>query len=930
MTEHPKAEAADAEPLDERPAAMTAAGVALRLLQAVPLKQLRSRARSSARWRSAFPGFRPTSITNDQFVRAALIFSRDINLLKELAEQFLDSLGAPSGGSLRERFSAAAQTARPDEATPWLCRLLAETDLSDLPRPRTPGPMPSLPAARFEQRTVGAGSTSQVPPNGGESEPLEHGETPASPADAHGRSTQPGRLMQRSQTVTAPTPLQRFARVDLEWEPPDDHVTEAQQAVTLFERALVRLMIRQLRALYGDAWLSKGCGATRQKWQERAEKGTAAEPETLIGYAELGELLDVLVRKDNWPAFAPYFDNPESLRQDVRKIIPLRVSAMHAAQRSLALVEHVDGLAAMVKLAKSFHPGTVTKIDELFRETLAQGAPEGTGDVTALRIQTNLGDFPGMKLVGRDDELGKIQEYWDDEYVRVVSIIGEGGIGKTALLDAFVSGLLGKSQPGSGRPDPEVIVYLTAKETYLEHMWRPAERLRFKTLRRILEATLETLGGDAGLEPDDKELRRSILSSAKTFRILFAVDNLESLDEEEHEAVRSFLDDLPSPSKALVTTRINRRIGREVHLKNLPTPHALKLLLDRLESAGVLPSEDDFETVNQIVSYTNGFPLALVWSANQISSGYTISETLELLKGKGILEFLEFSFESSLALLDQPRLEALLFLALSKHPLSRKDLLTFASDDQHLSEILEALIDRSFVAKSWQEKRQVRFVMDNPLLSDYVKQRIPQLLPTERYAFVLQQAKVSPAQAESPSVSIEIERAIEAANELSRTDWRAAIETLEAARSKWGEDARLLARLGYLQYRVENRGAARFLLKQALDMGYENAEVFVHLALALFYDQEYDEALRMAESALKRRAVYPQAEQVAGQCLFRKAERNALMLDDRDRLQLLERALAHLRRSLVEGDERFRSHNQRTLSLMPLVEERIAGIKALF
>ena len=59
----------------------------------------------------------------------------------------------------------------------------------------------------------------------------------------------------------------------------------------------------------------------------------------------------------------------------------------------------------------------------------------------------------------------------------------------------------------------------------------------------------------------------------------FALDNLESLDDIEHEEVGHFLDDPPTPSKAVLTTRINRRIGRTIQLDGLPESEALELLI---------------------------------------------------------------------------------------------------------------------------------------------------------------------------------------------------------------------------------------------------------------------------------------------------------------------------------------------------------------
>jgi len=43
--------------------------------------------------------------------------------------------------------------------------------------------------------------------------------------------------------------------VMLDWEPPDDHVSQVQEAVTLFNRSLVAFVHRQLEGAHGPAWL---------------------------------------------------------------------------------------------------------------------------------------------------------------------------------------------------------------------------------------------------------------------------------------------------------------------------------------------------------------------------------------------------------------------------------------------------------------------------------------------------------------------------------------------------------------------------------------------------------------------------------------------------------------------------------------------------
>ncbi len=146
------------------------------------------------------------------------------------------------------------------------------------------------------------------------------------------------------------------------------------------------------------------------------------------------------------------------------------------------------------------------------------------------------------------------------------------------------------------------------------------------------------------------------------------------------------------------------------------------------------------------------------------------------------------------------------------------------------------------------------------------------------------------------------------------------------ARKIWGEDPRLLAQLGYYYYRMENRGTARILLERAIAAGLESAETYVHLALVLFYENSYNAALGHAESAITLRDHYPMAEQIAGECLLEKAKRERFTLRSDVRLEILQRALNHLRRSLI-AEERTRTdeaHNHRSHRLIEQAEVDIA------
>lgn len=85
---------------------------------------------------------------------------------------------------------------------------------------------------------------------------------------------------------------------------------------------------------------------------------------------------------------------------------------------------------------------------------------------------------------------------------------------------------------------------------------------------------------------------------------------------------------------------------------------------------------------------------------------------------------------------------------------------------------------------------------------DYVLKRAPELLPSDRIAQVRGLANEPPEQLQSASVRIEVNKAIQEAERLAiYQEWDKAIHVIEQARVRWGDEPRLLEKLGYYHFR---------------------------------------------------------------------------------------------------------------------------------
>jgi hypothetical protein len=101
-----------------------------------------------------------------------------------------------------------------------------------------------------------------------------------------------------------------------------------------FETHLRRFIDTQMRQGFGECWTKHQLDAdTRKRWAEKhqtaQDHGEPARP--LIAFADFTDYDRILLRGDNWKkAFAPFFDNPDSVRESLRRLHPIRLATMHA------------------------------------------------------------------------------------------------------------------------------------------------------------------------------------------------------------------------------------------------------------------------------------------------------------------------------------------------------------------------------------------------------------------------------------------------------------------------------------------------------------------------------------------------------------------------------------------------------------------------
>jgi LuxR family glucitol operon transcriptional activator len=301
-------------------------------------------------------------------------------------------------------------------------------------------------------------------------------------------------------------------------------------------------------------------------------------------------------------------------------------------------------LQAIQQMDGGIRNGLLRLVDAIAEQKLL---PPGT-DAPLLQKPKVLHNLPNPdygRFIGRDNELAQVvrilRPYPYSQH-SVVTIDGVGGIGKSALaLEVAHRYLRNYAQiPEEDRFD--AIVWCSAKKTVLTPDGIKTRHPTFQTLGDLILTIAFTLQREDIPRYRPQEQLNLVRDALTKCRTLIIVDNLETVDDEE---VATFLQELPAPTKAIVTTRIRIDATFPVHLTGMPWADAQELILQTCHKKQV---ELDHRQIQLLFRRTGGVPIAFHWSIAQMSFGYGIDIVLKRL-GDAKGDIAEFCFKGSLA-----------------------------------------------------------------------------------------------------------------------------------------------------------------------------------------------------------------------------------------------------------------------------------------
>lgn len=354
---------------------------------------------------------------------------------------------------------------------------------------------------------------------------------------------------------------------------------------------------------------------------ERAKNRLEKDIGTIFGDLEVIDIVDYFDIGDSFQVInsnTEYF--PEHTAKLIKKLtkkledlIPIRNRVMHVRPLSFDDYPYVT----------SFSEELVNNNTEIWRNTKETLDKLNTDPSFVLSLDIlnyddddvvshNLPvpDFDETGLIGRDAEIEQIKQLCLGAFP-VISIVGEGGVGKTALALKVAYELI----EDTGSPF-DAVVWVSSKTTQISVNEIKEIKGAINTSLGVIQEISGQIVGEAADGADLKE----IVDYLSTFKILLFIDNLETIIDEN---IKEFVGALPHGSKILITSRIGLGAYEyPVKLQGIDEAHASQLLrkLAKLRNIETIYTLKE----NVLRSYVNRMhrnPSYIKWFVSSVQTG---------------------------------------------------------------------------------------------------------------------------------------------------------------------------------------------------------------------------------------------------------------------------------------------------------------------
>lgn len=298
---------------------------------------------------------------------------------------------------------------------------------------------------------------------------------------------------------------------------------------------------------------------------------------------------------------------------DIQTIIPIRNRVMHSrpllADDETIVLDFVERRNKYYSILETNH---LDSSDELVKNNLKyfyENAPDFNSVYISPSVEHNLPmvDYEDTGFVGREEVKKQIVKKLKGSHP-IISIIGDGGIGKTSTVLSCIYDIIDE-------PDfPfEKVIWVTLKTKSLQNG-------EFKEVKNSIKSFEDSIEKNEILAKEKMTNIELLLSYMSIYKTLFILDNLETINSSE---VRELFEDIPMGSKIIITSRIG--IGE----------YETRLLLNKFTKAEAnnyfrrlvkVYNINLFEQISddEVTNYTNKLydsPLCIKWFIINVGKG---------------------------------------------------------------------------------------------------------------------------------------------------------------------------------------------------------------------------------------------------------------------------------------------------------------------
>jgi len=439
----------------------------------------------------------------------------------------------------------------------------------------------------------------------------------------------------------------------------------------------LRSAIREVAAIASiDSFLPEDVqkNASRRWSEDHKTSGTDISPgaSELLDYADfadLGKLLHVLA--DQFVKL-----NDRVVRDSADTLIslaPVRNRVCHT--RPL----EPDDFAALYDLARDFSKkfkaygcieinNTLQRLQSSPSYVLSLTIPTFWAvDLSTVPHNLPLPEFDDTGFLGREKDRKEVTRLLLSPHP-IVTIVGEGGLGKTALALRCLYDLLEMEKENKY----DAIIWVSLKTKMLTALGIEEIKDSIASTLGLVQSIATALGAPTIQTGSVDALLLEIKDYMSHLKILLAIDNLETISP---DLIRPLLSEVPTGSKVVITSRVG--LG-ELELRYSLDPLDIKTAARLARRYGQtlnlrLISELREDTLNKYCYWLHRSPLLIKWFVSSVAAGADPSKLLEK-GGRSFESVVKFCFENLFERLSDSEREILHILASARRPLTQAEL----------------------------------------------------------------------------------------------------------------------------------------------------------------------------------------------------------------------------------------------------------------